>query len=183
MKRKNKVCKNNEKNIWILRIIVISFVISVVFSFISEIAIPNVNIYIGIFITLLFIIIGVIFDMIGMSVTASNESVFHSMAAKKIKGAKLAVKFKKNADKVSSFCQDVIGDICGIVSGSTGTVISIKITEILKIDGLIVTLVVMGIISALTIGGKALEKSIAIKKSDDILYKFSYIMSYFIKER
>ena len=120
--------------------------------------------------------------MVGVEVTASDEQVFHSMAAKKIRGAKLAVKFKKNADKLSSFCQDVIGDICGIVSGSTGAVIAIKIMNQLDNNNLFITLIVMGIISSLTIGGKAIEKAIAMNKSNEILYRFSYIMSFFVKE-
>ena len=62
------------------------------------------------------------FDMIGVAVTAADEQVFHSMAAKKIRGAKLAVKFKKNADKLSSFCKDVIGDICGNLVVSNGAI-------------------------------------------------------------
>jgi hypothetical protein len=40
----------------------------------------------------------------------------------------------------------------------------------------------MGIISALTIGGKAIEKAIAMNKSNEILYKFSYFISLFVKE-
>jgi len=103
------------------------------------------------------------------------------MAAKKIRGAKEAVKFKKNADKLSSFCQDVIGDICGIVSGSTGAVISLKLMNELNTNSIIVTLIIMGIISSLTIGGKALEKSIALKKSNEILYRFSFIVSFFMR--
>lgn len=175
--KKNKINWN-----WILKIIIITFVISVLFSFISETAIPNVNIFLGVILTLLFILMGVMFDMIGVAVTASDEYIFHSMASKKVRGAKLAVKFKKNADKLSSFCQDVIGDICGIVSGATGAVISVKIQELLNINGLIITLIVMGIISSLTIGGKAIEKSIAMNKSNEILYRFSLIVSYFVKE-
>ena len=181
--KKNKKDKNQSRYKWILKITLASFIISIFFSFISEIAIPNVSIVFGIILTLLFISIGVIFDMIGVAVTASDESVFHSMAAKKVRGAKLAVKFKKNADKVSSFCQDVIGDICGIVSGSTGAVISLKIMEHLNSSNIFITLIIMGIISAITIGGKATFKSIAMKKANDILYKFSYIVSFCIKGR
>lgn len=166
---------------WILKIIIITFFISVFFTFISETIIPNVNIVLGIILTLVFILIGVLFDMVGVAVTAADEAIFHSMASRKIRGAKLAIKFKKNADKVSSFCQDVIGDICGIISGSTGAVISISIMDKLDTNSLLVTLIVMGIISTLTIGGKALEKSIAINKSNEILYRFAYIISYFIK--
>lgn len=181
---KKELNRKNKKKInygWIVKILVISFTISILFSFVSETAIPNVNIFWGIVITLIFILIGVLFDMVGVAVTASDEQVFHSMASNKVRGAKLAVRFKKNADKVSSFCQDVIGDICGIVSGSTGAVISIKIMDYLNTDSLFITLIVMGIISALTIGGKALEKAIAINKSNEILYKFSYIISYFVR--
>ena len=181
--KKNKKEKKQSRYKWILKITIASFIISIFFSFISEIAIPNVGIVFGVFLALLFIPIGVIFDMVGFSVTASDEAIFHSMAAQKVKGAKLAVKFKKNADKVSSFCQDVIGDICGIVSGSTGAVISLKIMQELNSNNIFITLIIMGIISALTIGGKATFKSIAMKNANDILYRFAYIISFCIKGR
>lgn len=176
--RKTKTSVNYS---WIIKLILITFIISIIFTFISETAIPNVNIITGIIITFIFILIGVLFDMVGVAVTASDEAIFHSMAAKKIRGAKLAIKFKKNAAKVSSFCQDVIGDICGIVSGSTGAVISIKIMQYFNTNNILITLIIMGIISALTIGGKAIEKGVAIDKSNEILYRFAYIVSYFIK--
>ena len=89
---------------------------------------------------------------------------------------------EKNADKVSSFCNDVVGDICGIVSGSTGAVISIKIVEIYNFNSLTVILIVMGLISSLTIGGKALEKGLAMKKSNDILYNLVRFLSIFSKK-
>ena len=176
MKKKNLVDYK-----WIIKIIIMAFMISIVFSFISETAIPNINIVAGILLTLLFIVIGIVFDMIGVSVTASDESTFHSMAAQKVKGAKMAVRLKKNADKVSSFCNDVVGDICGITSGSTGAVIAIQIVDKLKLNDLLITLLIMGMISALTIGGKAIVKGFAINKSNKILFVFAKILS-IIKE-
>ncbi len=181
---KKQLSKKNKDKVnykWIMTILLLSFVISITFSFASEMTLPKVNIFWAIVIALIFILVGVMFDMIGVAVTASDESVFHSMSANKVRGAKIAVKLKKNADKVSSFCQDVIGDVCGVVSGSTGAVISLKIMDKLDSDNLIITLVVMGIISALTIGGKAFEKAFAINKSNEILYKFSVFLSYFIR--
>ena len=174
--------KNKVDIVWIIKIIISSFIISVIFTLISETAIPNVGIIVGIILTLIFIFIGVIFDMIGIAVATSDEAQFHSMAAKKVKGSKMALKLKRNADKVSSFCNDVVGDICGIVSGSTGAVIAIKIVEYYNLNGLIITLLVMGIISALTIGGKAMEKGVAMKKSNKILFNFAKILSLFSKE-
>ncbi len=175
--------KKNVDYKWIFKIIIISFVISVFFSFVSEMTIPNFNVVFGIIICLLFIVIGIIFDMIGVSVTASDESVFNSMAAKKMRGAKLAVKFKKNADKVSSFCNDVVGDICGIISGSAGAVIALRLSQVFSINPLIITLLVTGLISAITIGGKALVKGMAIRRSNKILYRFALVLSIFYRSR
>ena len=175
--------KKNVDYKWIFKIIIISFVISVFFSFVSEMTIPNFNIVFGIIICLLFIVIGIMFDMIGVSVTASDESVFNSMASKKMRGAKLAVKFKKNADKVSSFCNDVVGDICGIISGSAGAVIALRLSQVFSVNPLIITLLVTGLISAITIGGKALVKGMAIRRSNKILYRFALVLSIFYRSR
>ena len=112
--------KKKKRNNWPLIVTILAFTISLLFSFMSESVMPKVGIIVGIMILILFIFIGIIFDMIGVAVTSSNEEPLHAMSSKKIKGAKKAVSFKKNADKVSSFCNDVIGDICGIISGSAG---------------------------------------------------------------
>ena len=97
--------KNKKKSLvdynWIIKIIIVAFTLSLIMSFTSESILPNIPSLFGIIIVLLFIGIGIMFDMIGVAVTASNLSVFNSMASRKVKGAKLAVKFKKNSDKVS----------------------------------------------------------------------------------
>lgn len=178
MKKNNK---NSSKNYWILKIMILTFLISMMFTTISELAIPNINISFGILLIIVIVFIGIIFDMIGVAVATSNESVFHSMASKKVRGAKLAIRFKKNADKVANICQDVVGDICGIISGSTGAVISLNIVEKLSVPNLPITLVIMGIISTLTIGGKAMVKGIAMKKANEIVYRFAYLVSFCIK--
>ena len=178
--RKNKK-KNNSNIMWIVKIIIMAFIISIIFTSISETVIPKVSTIIGILITILFIGIGIFFDMVGVAVTAADESILHSMSSQKVKGAKTAVKMKKNASKVSSFCNDVVGDICGIISGSTAAVISINLTHELGVNALLVTLIVMGIVSSLTIGGKAIVKGIAISKSNKILYAFAKIVSIFIE--
>ena len=170
--------KKKKRNNWPLIVTILAFTISLLFSFMSESVMPKVGIIVGIMILILFIFIGIIFDMIGVAVTSSNEEPLHAMSSKKIKGAKKAVSFKKNADKVSSFCNDVVGDICGIISGSTGAVIASKISSN-GLNSLVVTIITMGIISALTIGGKAMEKSIAINKSNKILYTFAKVLSIF----
>lgn len=175
--------KKNKKSTWIITITLLAFFISFIFSLISELTLSKVNLVIGIIILILFIIIGIIFDMIGVAVTATTEQPLHAMSAKKIKGAKKAVSFKKNADKVSSFCNDVIGDICGIISGTVGVIITATIGEIYNFEIFWVGLVVTSLIASLTIGGKAISKSIAIKNSNQIVYMTAKVLSIFEKKK
>jgi len=175
--------KKNKNTKWIITITLLAFTISFVFSLISEITLSKVGLIIGIIILLLFIGLGIIFDMIGVAVTAGTESPLNAMSAKKIKGAKKAVSFKKNADKVSSFCNDVIGDICGIISGSAGVTITANISKTYNLDIFWVGLIITAVVAALTIGGKAICKSIAMKKSKEIVYFTAKIMSVFDKKQ
>lgn len=167
---------------WILLISIISFFISLLFSFIGETIIPNAHIFISTFLVFIFIFLGILFDMIGIAVTVADVSTFNSMATKRIKGASLGVRLIKNASKVSSFCNDVIGDICGIISGSTGVSIAIVISNKFNISLLLVTLLITATIAALTIGGKAVGKSFAINKSNSILYGFVKFLSIFYRK-
>lgn len=167
---------------WILKITLSTFFISLAFSLVSETIIPNANIFISIILVLLFIGIGIIFDIIGVSITVADVKTFNSMSSKNIRGAKLAVKLIKNAEKVSSFCNDVIGDICGIISGSTSASIALIISNKFNINLLVVSLIITAVVASLTIGGKAIGKSIAINKSDSIIFKFSSLISFFYRK-
>ena len=179
LRRKNIVLANYK---WIIEITLIAFIISLLFSIMSELLIPKANIIISILILIIFILLGIIFDMIGVAVQSSNEAPFHSMNSRKIKGADMAVKLKKNADKTSSFCNDVIGDICGIISGTIGTVIAAKLALSFNFNEFYTILIVTAIISALTIGGKALGKTLAINKSNYILYGAAKFIASFFKK-
>lgn len=178
-KRREKIKKEKVDIKWIIIIVIITFIISFLLSLVANVTIPNLSLVFGIIITLVFIFIGIVFDIIGVSVTSADEKVFHSMNSRKVKGAKVAVKFKKNADKTSSFCCDVIGDICGVISGAAGTTICAILVTKYHTDLLITGLVITALISSLTIGGKAIGKSFAINKSDIILYEFAKFVSNF----
>ncbi len=180
-RRKEKEKKEHVDFKWLIKIVILAFVISFVLSFVAQTTIPNLSILVGILITLLFIGIGIIFDIVGVAVNCADEKVFHSMNARQVKGANVAVKFKKNADKVSSFCNDVIGDICGIISGAAATTIAIGLAKVLNVDILFVNLTIAAIVASLTIGGKAIGKSLAMNKSDIILYEFAKVVSIFYK--
>ena len=180
-RRKEKVKKEKVNVKWIAQIALISFTISFGLLFVSEIAIPNLSVLWGILLTLAFVFVGILFDIVGVAVTGADEKVFHSMNSRQVKGSKVAVLFKKNADKVSSFCCDVIGDFCGIVSGASASAVSVGLAATFNWNLLLVSLTVAAVVASLTIGGKACGKSFAINKSDVILYEFAKIISIFYK--
>lgn len=180
-KRREKINKKKTEYKWILKIVLIAFALSFGLSYVSQVTIPNLSLFFGILITLLFIGIGILFDIIGVSVTSSDETVFHSMNSRKVPGADIAVKFKKNASKVSNFCCDVVGDVCGIISGTAATAIATILANQFNWSLLFTGLFVAAIVAALTIGGKALGKGFAINKSDIILYEFAKTVSHFYK--
>ena len=171
--------KKKKRNNWPLIVTILAFTISLLFSFMSESVMPKVGIIVGIMILILFIFIGIIFDMIGVAVTSSNEEPLHAMSSKKIKGAKIATKLIRNNVRVASFCNDIIGDICGIVSGGLGAVLAISMSN--YIDITIATIITSAIISALTVTGKAIFKTVAVKKADNILFMASKLLSIFNK--
>lgn len=178
IRRNKKIPKKKSNFKWILEITIMAFVISFLFSSASEAILPNVTMMIGIVVVILFILIGVLFDMIGIAVTSADESPFHSMNSKKIKGSSISIRILKNRAQVSSFCNDVIGDICGIISGSAGVTIAIKFAHDYNTNLFFTTLIVTSIIASLTIGGKALGKTFAVNNNSSIVFKFSRIISY-----
>ena len=180
-RRKELKHKEHADKFWIIKIVLIAFIVSLTFAIISDTVISHVNVFIGIIVLIIFIILGVLFDMVGVAASAADIVPFNSMAARKVKSAKIAVKLKKNADKVSSFCNDVIGDICGVISGSVGVIIASTLSKNLNIESSYVSLFVTAIIASLTIGLKAVCKSYAINKANIILFEFSKFIHLFYK--
>lgn len=179
MERKRKIKKN--KN-WILIVVLLAFVISIVMGFFGELILSNVGLTLSIIITLVFIFLGIVFDIIGVSFTAADIHIFNSMASKKVKGAHLAVRMISNASRVSSVCCDVVGDVCGVASGSSGVTIAAILILKLHVNAIIVSSVTTAIISVLTIGGKAMGKEFAIKKSAFIVEKVCKFLALVVKE-
>ena len=163
---------------WVLTITVLSFMISVSLSWLSSEALAQVNNIVAFVILLLFIALGILFDIIGMAATSATEKEFHSMASRRVAGAREAVWLSRNAEKVSSICNDVVGDIAGIISGATGAVITSRITQGLPPLGtLVVTMTITGLIAALTIGGKAVGKGLGIRFSVRIVHTAGRVLA------
>lgn len=170
-KQKKKTQKPRTVNTrWVLTITVISFALSVAMSYLSNEALASAGTVLSFVVLLFFIALGIVFDMIGVAATSATEKEFHSMAAHRVRGAREAVWMTRNAEKVSSICNDVVGDICGIMSGATGALIVTRITAGLSgVRVVLVSLIITGLMSALTIGGKAAGKGVAVLCSSRVL--------------
>ena len=174
---------------WIIAIIFWSFFLAITVSFISETVIIKTNIITTLIILIIITSMGVLFDIIGVAVTACSEAPLNSMASRKIRGAAEAIGLLKNADRVGNFCNDVIGDICGILSGAIGATLVFRILIINPdLESVLLSAAITGFISSLTIGGKATGKNIAIKNCESIVLKSGYavyLLSFFtrIKKR
>ncbi len=173
MKEKEK--KNNGKH-WPLRVFLLAVALSAVLSLASTSVLSGAGLLVALVVLVVFIALGIVFDMIGVAVTAADPRPFHSMAAHKEKGGREAIHLLNAADRVSSVCNDVVGDICGIVSGSTAAVIVTRLQQDLSAANIIISIGVTAIISGLTIGGKALFKKVAIEQSTKVVYRVARIM-------
>ncbi len=173
--------KNKNRLSWLITVCLLSFILSIIMSLTSESLIPKINVFFGIIIILLFIFIAVLFDMIGVAITASDETPFHSMASKKVKGSHHSVKLIKNSDKLASICNDVIGDVSGVVSGSAGVLVANTIASNYNLNTSFVVLITTAIIASLTITGKAYGKEKAIKNSEKITFVVGKFLNIFNK--
>lgn len=183
MSKQTTISKKKKKNNWPVKVIFLTFFITVLLSFFSKTTLIGVPIYVAVLVLIFIISVGIVFDIIGVAVTFENPVAYNAMAAKKIRGAKQALNLVKNASTISSICNDVVGDICGIVSGAMGAAIVAKIVSSTKdFDELLLSVFVSSIVAAATVGGKAFGKTIALKNSHRIVFSVGKIMSVFSRK-
>ncbi|MCM1305769.1 MAG: CNNM domain-containing protein [Bacteroides sp.] len=179
--KRKKVKK--KRNIWWLKASVISFVLAGFFSFLSELTASAEQIVIIILLLAFLILASILFDSIGVAVTSCDIAPIASMASRKVHGAKTALWLVRNSGTVSSICNDVIGDIFGIISGACSAAVVVKIAISLGDEWQRwLTIIISAVVSAVTIGGKAFMKNIAINNSKDFVMFVARIVSIFNRD-
>ncbi len=164
---------------WVVQIFLMSVALSAILSMVSGVVLEDAGYAVAVLVLVLFVLLGLVFDIIGVAVTAADMKPFHSMAAHREKGAKEALLLLKNAEKVSSFCNDVVGDICGIVSGSTAAVIVARLQSTFDTQNILLSIAVTALISGLTIGGKAIGKRVAMERSTRVVLSAAKLLHLF----
>lgn len=156
---------------WVLTVFFVTIAVSGTISFISDEIMANSSMAVAFLILLFIVLLGILFDVVGVAVTSADEKPFHSMAAKKVPGAQEAILLLRNAERVSSICNDVIGDICGVVSGSASATIAVQVLNQFTCSlPQVVMLAMSALVAGLTVGGKAIGKTFAIRSCTQIVY-------------
>lgn len=119
-------------------------------------------------ITLLVVGAGVAFDTIGVAAASADEAAFHAMAAKKMPGARQSILIVRNAGKVITVCNDIVGDLAGTLSGAAAAAAAIELAASRSWNPAFSGAVAVAVVAALTIGGKAAAKSLAIGRAGEI---------------
>ncbi len=171
--------KDRSKWRWVRKIIIWTLIISFLLSLFSSTTLSTIDEWAAAVLLLIIIFIGIIFDIIGTAVTAASEPPFRAMASRKEPSAKYAIMLIENAEKVSNFCNDVIGDIAGIISGATAAVLTSAFFNGGTIKDTMFATFLTACVAATTVGGKAMGKSLAIKSANNIIYKVAKILNYF----
>ena len=172
---------------WVVTVFLVTLVVSGIFSLISDEIMARSGLLAAFAILLGIVFLGIIFDIIGMAVATASEKPFHSMAARKVPGAQEAIRLLRNAERVSSICNDVVGDICGVVSGSaSATIAALILTHVDPVWPRAVSLGMSALVAGLTVGGKAIGKTIAVNSCTQIVHlvgRFLYTLNRLKKKK
>lgn len=176
-KQKNAMVK------WVITIFVMTIFISGIITLISDELMDRSGIAVAFVVLLTIVLIGILFDIVGVAVTSADETPFHAMAARKVPGAREAIRLLRKAERVSSICNDVVGDICGVVSGSASAAIAVQLLDHFEFTWpRLISLLMSALVAGLTVGGKAIGKTFAVNSSTAIVHavgKFLYRLHQF----
>lgn len=163
--------ERNKQIRWVVTIFFVTIAVSGLISLVSDEIMAHSGMVTAFLILLMIVLVGIVFDVVGVAVTSADETPFHSMAARKVPGAHEAINLLRNAERVSSICNDVVGDICGVVSGSASATIAAQVLNHFAFTWPnVVTLVMSALVAGLTVGGKAIGKTFAMNSATQIVH-------------
>ena len=164
---------------WTVIVLALSFILSVFFSFVTSAAMQSITIFFAFILLLVIIAVNILFDMVGTAVQSAEEKPFHSLASRKVPGARESISVIRHAPQLANMCCDVIGDIAGIISGATTALIVTELVAMFNLKGMLPSLILTGLVGALTIGGKAMSKGISMQNGNSIVFIVGKMMYFF----
>lgn len=172
--------KNRRRARWVIVISIWTFVLAVILGFIAHYLLNEIqSIAVSFLILLIVILMGIIFDLVGTAAAAADIAPLNAKAARKVVGAKRGVYLVKHAEQVANFCNDVAGDISGIISGTLAAIIVFKLVLTVPYNQaeFYMSILLTAFVAALTVGGKAWGKVIAINHSTEVILMSGFLIT------
>ncbi len=171
--------KTATRNRWVMIITFWTFILAILISIVAQYLFGVVESFLlALLILLLVVFVGILFDMIGIAATVAEEAPLLAKAARRVYGAREALFLIRNADRFANFCNDVIGDIAGIISGGLSAYLVLRLVGSgLFRENPLLSVSATGLISALTVGGKGLGKAVALDRSTEIILWFAAVLA------
>lgn len=165
---------------WVVTIFIVTMLISGIITLVSDEVMATSGLVVAFIILFIIILVGIVFDIIGMAVASADEKPFHSMAARKVPGAQEAIALLRKAERVSSICNDVVGDICGVVAGSASATVATQLIQKFSFSWpAVISLVLSALVAGFTVGGKAIGKTFAINSCTKIVHNVGKLIHTF----
>lgn len=169
--------KQNSAAIYTLVVFTGTFFTACLMTLVSTLVLEQMETFmVGFIILLVVILVGVVFDIIGTAVSVCGQSHLNAKASRRMPGAKKALTLVRNASRVANICNDVVGDICGTVSGGIGTALAAVLVSSGGWLGLACSVGISGCIAAVTVAGKALGKNLALSQADEIIFRVGCLL-------
>jgi Mg2+/Co2+ transporter CorB len=110
------------------------------------------------------LVVGLLFDMVGVAVAAAPAEPFHARAARDHAGATQSLRLLRNADKVANFCLDFVGDVAGTLTGALATAAAYRLAGGGDVE--LWGALAVGTVAGANVGLKAVAKAVAL--ADDV---------------
>jgi len=161
----------------IVGVLITTFLLATVFSLLSESVLRTTTVLLAGIVVLAIVLVGILSDIIGLAAATADQSPLNAMAAKRVPGARQALRVIRNAPRMATIFNDLVGDICGTVSGAAGAAIVFQLGQTRPtLDEGVATVLLVAVIAAVTVGGKAMGKSVAIYRADQITLQVGRVM-------
>ncbi|MBW6463366.1 MAG: hypothetical protein K0B84_04195 [Firmicutes bacterium] len=164
--------KNRRRVRWVVVISIWTFFLALLIGFIAHYSLNEIHsIAVSFLILFIVVVLGILFDLVGTAAAAADIAPLNAKAARRVAGARRGVYLVKNADRVANFCNDVAGDISGIVSGTLAAIIVLKlvVNHPLAQTDFYLNILLTALVAAITVGGKAWGKVMAINHSTEVI--------------
>jgi len=186
-----------KRSYWWLKVFFLTLALSAAFGLVTETILSQTadssstgarvaRIIIASALLLIFIVINVVCDVLGTAATTCEVEPFQSMAARKMKGAKTALRILKHAEKFDNIVNDVIADICAIICGAMGVTLALEIVRPYNWDAesiyrILIFVGVSALIAALIVSVKAYLKKLSRIHSHKVVMFIARVASPFMR--